>query len=123
MLRQWWQEHRNPKLIFPNPVGGPEPMRLTTRAMHTGGVQAAIRAAVTDCGIPLRITAHSLRHCFASHMLELGVDLRELQTILGHAKPETTARYAHITDVTSHQARERQGKLLASFVLRGQDKP
>lgn len=123
MLRQWWREHRNPQLIFPNPVGGSEPMRLTSRAMPTGGVQDAMRATVADCGIQLRITAHSLRHCFASHMLELGVDLRELQTILGHSKPETTARYAHITDVTSHQARERQGELLESFVLRWQDKP
>jgi site-specific recombinase XerD len=122
MLRQWWLEHRNPKLIFPSPVGGAERMRLTTRTMDTGGVQAAMRATVVDCGIQLRISAHSLRHCFASHMLELGVDLRELQIILGHSKLETTARYAHITDVTSHQARDRQGELLASFVLRWQDK-
>ncbi|MES9902699.1 MAG: site-specific integrase [Sedimenticola sp.] len=121
MLRQWWKEHRNPKLIFPNPVGGPERMSTTTRPMHVGGVQAAMRATVADCGIKLHITAHSLRHCFGTHMLELGVDLRELQTILGHSKPETTARYTHITDVTSHQARERQGELLASFLLRWKD--
>lgn len=96
-------------------------MRNATRPMHVGGVQAAMRAAVAGCGIKLRITAHSLRHCFGTHMLEPGVDLRELQTILGHSKPETTARYAHITDVTSSQARERQGKLLESFVLRWRD--
>jgi len=122
MLRQWWKEHRNPRLIFPSPVGGAERMRLTTQTMDTGGVQAAMRATVADRGIQLRISVHSLRHCFASHMLELGVDLRELQIILGHSKLETTARYAHITDVTSYQARDRQGKLLTSFVLRWQDK-
>lgn len=122
MLRQWWLEHHNPKLIFPNPTGGLERMQQATRPMHSGGVQAAIRATVADCGIKLRITAHSLRHCFATHMLELGVDLRELQTILGHSKPETTARYAHITDVTSCQARDRQGELLTSFTLRWKDK-
>jgi len=54
-------------------------------------------------------------------MLELGVDLRELQSILGHAHPETTARYTHLTEVTAAQARERQGKLLESFVLRWRD--
>ena len=48
-------------------------------------------------------------------MLELGVDLRELQGILGHVSPATTARYAHLTEVTSAQARERQGQLLECF--------
>ena len=64
---------------------------------------------------------HSLRHCFSTHMLEFGVDPRELQTILGHVRPETTARYAHLTEVTSTQARARQGQLLESFVRRGWD--
>jgi integrase len=122
MLRQWWRSHRNPTLIFPNPSGGPEQMRNATRRMNAGGVQAAMRAAVGGRGIKLRITVHSLRHCFGTHMLELGVDLRELQTILGHSSPVTTARYAHITDVTSSQAREQQGKLLESFVLRWRDR-
>jgi integrase/recombinase XerD len=84
-------------------------------------VQAAMSAAVAETRIGRRISVHSLRHCFSTHMLELGVDLRELQTILGHAHPETTARYAHLTEVTAAQARERQGRLLESFVLRWRD--
>lgn len=121
MLRRWWATHRHPRLLFPNPTGGPERMRQATTPMDRGGVQAAISAAVVDARIRLRIRVHSLRHCFSTHMLELGVDLRELQTILGHAYPETTARYAHLTEVTATQARERQGKLLESFVLRWRD--
>jgi site-specific recombinase XerD len=112
MLRRWWTTH---------PTGGPERMRYATAPMDRGGVQAAMSAAVADARIRLRIGVHSLRHCFSTHMLELGVDLRELQTILGHAHPETTARYAHLTEVTAAQARERQGKLLESFVLRWRD--
>jgi site-specific recombinase XerD len=121
MLRKWWKTHENPRLLFPNPSGGVARMREADTAMHAGGVQAAMRAAVADCGIALRITVHSLRHLFSTHMLEVGVDLRELQGILGHVSPATTARYAHLTDVTSAQARERQGQLLASFVLRWKD--
>jgi integrase/recombinase XerD len=121
MLRRWWVTHRHPRLLFPNPTGGPERMRQATTAMDRGGVQAAMSAAVADARIRLRISVHSLRHGFSTHMLELGVDLRELQTILGHAHPETTARYAHLTEVTAAQARERQGRLLESFVLRWRD--
>jgi integrase/recombinase XerD len=122
MLRKWWKTHENPRLLFPNPNGGVPRMREADTAMHAGGVQAAMRAAVADCAIRLRITVHSLRHLFSTHMLELGVDLRELQGILGHVSPATTARYAHLTDVTSARARERQGRLLESFVLRWNDK-
>lgn len=122
MLRKWWKTHENPHLLFPNPSGGAQRMREADTPMHTGGVQAAMRAAVADCGIRMRITVHSLRHLFSTHMLELGVDLRELQAILGHVSPATTARYAHLTEVTSVQARERQGQLLESFVLRWNDK-
>jgi integrase/recombinase XerD len=121
VLRRWWKTHENPCLLFPNPSGGAQRMRKADTAMHAGGVQAAMRAAVADCRIRLRITVHSLRHLFSTHMLELGVDLRELQGILGHVSPATTARYAHLTDVTSAQARERQAQLLQSFVLRWQD--
>ncbi len=121
MLRRWWATHRHPCLLFPNPTGGPERMRQAKTAMDRGGVQAAMSAAVADARIRLRISVHSLRHAFATHMLELGVDLRELQTILGHAHPETTARYTHLTEVTAAQARERQGRLLESFVLRWRD--
>lgn len=123
MLRRWWATHRHPRLIFPNPVGKPETVREAQSPMDRGGVQAALKAAVAEAGIRLHIHVHSLRHCFSTHLLELGVDLRELQSILGHAHPETTARYAHLTEVTSAQARERQGQLFASFVLRWQDRP
>ena len=122
-LRQWWNTHRHPRLLFPNPRGGLEQMRQAKTPMHTGGVQEAMRATVSECGIHLRITPHSLRHIFSTHMLELGVDMRELQVILGHVNLSTTARYAHLTDVTSAHARERQGQLLTSFVPRWKDEP
>jgi site-specific recombinase XerD len=89
--------------------------------MDRGGVQSAIKAAVADSGISRKITMHSLRHSFATHLLELGVDLREIQSILGHVRPETTARYAHLTTVTSANAVGMLHLLFRSFSLRWED--
>ena len=96
-------------------------MHRATTPMDRGGVQLAIKAAVRDCGIQRNISPRSLRHGYATHMLELGVDLREIQAILGHVRPETTARYAHLTDVTSANAAEKLQQLFHTFSIRWED--
>ena len=99
-LRQYWKVHRNPKLIFPNLLGGSETVRHTSKVMNIGCVQAAFKAAVTDTKINKRVSVHTLRHSYATHLLEANVNLRVVQKILGHAKIETTTRYTHFTKVT-----------------------
>jgi integrase/recombinase XerD len=89
--------------------------------MDRVGVQAAINAARICCGINKHLTDHSLRHAYATHLLELGVDLRSIQVVLGHQKPETTARYAHLTEVNRQQANDRIKDLVAGFPLRWED--
>lgn len=120
-LRRFWMTHRNRRLLFPNANGNTKLMRKATGPMDRGGVQLALKAAIRDCGIQRRITVHSLRHSFATHLLELGVDLREIQSILGHASPATTARYAHLTTVTSAAATEKLQEMFQSFSLRWED--
>ena len=121
VLRRFWTTHRNPRLVFPNPNGGVKLMSRATGPMDRGGVQQALKAAVRDCGIHRKISPHSLRHGYATHLLELGVDLREIQAILGHARPETTARYAQLTEVTSAHAKERLGQMFQTFTLNWED--
>jgi site-specific recombinase XerD len=111
-LRRHWSGHRHPCLIFPAPGAYPaQPLRT----MDRGGVQSAIKKALPDAGIHRRITVHSLRHSYATHLLEAGVDLREIQALLGHSSPLTTARYAHLTEVTAANTRERIETLMRSL--------
>ncbi len=58
----------------------------------------ACQKAARKAGITKAIHPHSLRHAFATHLLDAGVNLRTIQILLGHAKLETTARYLHVTD-------------------------
>jgi site-specific recombinase XerD len=65
-----------------------------------GNLQKAVRLAAQQAGIGKHVHFHTLRHCFATHLLECGVNLRVIQMLLGHNSPETTAIYTHLTDRT-----------------------
>lgn len=65
--------------------------------MSVRGVQLALKAALRESGIQKQVTVHTLRHSWATHLLEAGVDLRIIQSYLGHRSPRTTALYTHLT--------------------------
>ena len=62
-----------------------------------------------------KVSIHSLRHSYATHLLEKGLSLLHIQALLGHANPNTTARYAHLTDITEKNSRTTINNLINSI--------
>ena len=89
LLRAWWKEARPRGWLFPgqNPINP-----LTTRQLNR-----ACHAAADDAGIGKRVSLHTLRHSFATHLLDNGADLRSVQELLGHQSLSTTQVYTHLS--------------------------
>ncbi len=114
ILRQFYKTHRNPIWLFPNPGRGCKKGAASTATapMVIAGVQKAMAKAVTAVGIRKRATVHTLRHSFATHMLEQNVDLRTIQEWLGHNSPQTTTIYTHLTEQSRRVSGQRHSGLM-----------
>ena len=104
-LRQYWATHRNPLLLFPSPGHGEVPLATATQPLHKSSVQDAFHAALKESGNHKRASVHTLRHSWATHLLEAGVNLRLIQQYLGHSSLQTTMVYLHLTSQGQEQAR------------------
>jgi integrase/recombinase XerD len=88
LLRAWWQQCRSRGWLFP----GRDPLLpMTTRQLNR-----VCHMAAEAAGLGSWVTPHTLRHSFATHLLESNIDVRVIQVLLGHAKLDTTARYTHV---------------------------
>jgi site-specific recombinase XerD len=94
-LREYWRWAKPKAYLFPGQSGKDVP--LTTKA-----VWHACQNAVQRAGIPKKISPHSLRHSYATHLLESGADLRTIQLLLGHADIKHTTVYLHLSQRHLH---------------------
>jgi site-specific recombinase XerD len=105
LLRRYWATHRNPKLIFPAVGRTRNQGPVSKIPMSIEGVQGGFRRAKIAAGINKQgVSVHTLRHSYATHLLEAGVNLRVIQQYLGHANIETTMIYLHLTNTGKEDA-------------------
>jgi site-specific recombinase XerD len=96
LLRRFWSTHQNPIWLFPAPGRGGHNMPAADRPMPPGSIQTAFNEAVQKSGVRKKVSVHHLRHSYATHLLEAGVDLRFVQEYLGHDDPKTTMIYTQL---------------------------
>ena len=89
VLRAYWKAARPGDFLFPG--AGPD------RPLTTGSVRKVCPRARRAAGLGKQVTVHTLRHSYATHLLESGTDLRTIQVLLGHHSFNTTARYVHVS--------------------------
>jgi site-specific recombinase XerD len=97
-LRAWWREGRRRGALLP--AGWLFPGRNPIEPLSTRQLNRAVHAAAEAAGIKKRVSPHTLRHSFATHLLEQDIDIRVIQVLLGHAKLDTTARYTRVANTT-----------------------
>jgi integrase/recombinase XerD len=115
LLRELWKTHRHPRLLFPAKGHSGQGAPTATEPMCRTTLQRAFRLALKASGIPKHCHIHTLRHSYATHLLEQGENLRQIQVNLGHQSPLVTALYTHLTSLCQTQHQQRLDAFMADL--------
>ena len=115
-LRRYWTTHRNPLFLFPAGKNTDEQHHARCH-MDRGGTQKSFQTMVRSAGIHKQVSIHTLRHCYGTHLVEVGLNLRAIQTEMGHECPKTTALYTQLTDVTKQNTRKLIHRMVGRLTL------
>ena len=113
LLRQYYRGYRPKQFLFEGPSGAP---------YSSASIRKILKRACQRAGIKKRVSPHTLRHSYATHLLELGVDLRYVQAMLGHSRPETTMIYTHVSTVKIQDMANPFDELVQEEIDKLQDK-
>ncbi len=111
LLRVWWREGKQRGVMLPH--GWLFPGQSRTDPISARQLNRAVHEAAEIAGIRKRVSPHTLRHSFATHLLEDGADIRVIQVLLGHSKLETTALYAKVSTRTINSVAGPLDRLMA----------
>jgi len=120
VLRRYWTTHRNPRLLFPALGRGRKEGGTAAEPMPRATIQGALCRVVKQLGIRKRVSVHTLRHSYATHLLETGINLRLIQKYLGHRSLQTTTIYLHLTRHGEEHAHAQIDALMTSPKIQGE---
>jgi site-specific recombinase XerD len=110
-LRQYWVTHRHKRFLFPADGRGHKGISTAKTPMSPTAVQGAIKKITNQIDFGKKVSLHTLRHCYGTHLLESGVSLKAIQRYMGHSSLQTTMVYLHLTDSAEADARKTIEKL------------
>ena len=110
-LRAFWRTHRNPAFLFPAEGRNHQDGAASQTPMSISTVQSAIKRITKELNFAKKVSMHTLRHSFATHLLEAGVSLKAIQKYLGHSSLQTTMVYLHLTETAEVDARRIMNQL------------
>ena len=105
-LRQHWVTHQHPRFLFPAEGRNHQQSSTANTPIQTSTLQKAMSKIAVELKFAKRVSIHTLRHSYATHLLEAGVSLKVIQQYLGHSSLQTTMIYLHLTDTAEANARE-----------------
>ena len=112
-LRAFWKTHRNTVFLFPAEGRNHQDGATSTTPMSISTVQSAFKKITRQLNFGKKVSCHTLRHSYATHLLEAGVSLKAIQKYMGHSSLQTTMVYLHLTEIAEADARQVINQLFA----------